>query len=384
MSPAPFHVIFVGAGEINFGSVEGPWNHSKRLEKSFGASLRVLGIIDPDLARAAKQVELKNEQKIPGYENVAFWATPDAAAAELGEGYAPDLIIVGAPPHFRGCAVPPADLDIKLLKALPKTKRWLVEKPVSAAPPGEVHGQAQVLDAYVKSGAVVGAGYMMCSLKAVEMVQKIIKEKNLTVMGTAARYYMAYEHATKPAWWNKQLSCGPIVEQATHLASLSLLFGGSARLPTVRTHTVEYNEKPGKLSKLGFDEDGTIPENCRIPRYTSAIWKYAGGAVGTLTHMVGLHGSTYDTEFEILTDSTTFKIVDIYTSSPRLFIRHSDRSAEVEEHVFKNDDPFQTQIDAIVAGKPNCTYDEALQTYELTWAIRNAGEKELEEEAKAE
>lgn len=51
-------------------------------------------------------------------------------------------------------------------------------------------------------------------------------------------------------------------------------------------------------------------------------------------------------------------------------------SLAVEVHAFANDDPFQTQIDRLLAGTPSCTYEQALQTYELTWAIREAGERE--------
>lgn len=82
----------------------------------------------------------------------------------------------------------------------------------------------------------------------------------------------------------------------SHLAALSLLFGGLPRLNTVRTQTVEFSDAPGRLSKLGFDEEATIPVESRIPRYTSATWRNEGGSVGTLTHAVALHGSTYDTE----------------------------------------------------------------------------------------
>ncbi|GAA5828530.1 hypothetical protein JCM11251_000837 [Rhodosporidiobolus azoricus] len=379
MSPAPFSVIFVGAGEINFGSPEGPWNHSLRLERSFGDGLNVLGIIDPDTTRAKQQIQLKASAGVAGYSSAATWSTPDDAAFALGADAVVDLVIVGAPPHFRGCVAPPADLDLRLLKALPKTKRWLVEKPVSAAPPTEVAGQREVLRAYGQQGGIVAAGYMMCSLKGVQAIQRIIAERNLTVMGTAARYYMAYEYAQKPAWWNKKISCGPIVEQATHLASLSLLFGGPASLPSVRTHTVEHDEAPGKLSKIGIDEEA-IPADSRIPRYTASVWKYEGGAVGSLTHVVGLHGATYQTEFEVICDGYTFKLFDMYTSAPKLFIFDSGVSSEVKLETFVDDDPFQTQIDALVAGKPNCTFEQALQTYELTWAIREAGEREREKE----
>ena len=98
------------------------------------------------------------------------------------------------------------------------------------------------------------------------------------------------------SWWNKDISCGPIVEQATHLLSLSILFGGPANLSTVSTQTVEHNDPPGKLSALRIDEEGLIPAEARIPRYTSSIWRYQSGAVGNLTHALTLHGTTYDTE----------------------------------------------------------------------------------------
>ncbi|GAA5851860.1 hypothetical protein JCM8547_000079 [Rhodosporidiobolus lusitaniae] len=378
MSPAPFKIIYVGAGEINFGSPEGPWNHSLRLERLFGANLDVLGIIDPAVDRAQQQIDAKNAASVAGYGKAAVFATPEDASEALKSSTI-DLVIVGAPPHFRGCVAPPADLDLRLLQALPQTKNWLVEKPVSAAPPTEIAGQREVARKYKESGAVVAAGYMMCSLKAVAEIQRIIKEQDLVVMGTAARYYMAYEYARKPAWWNKLISCGPIVEQATHLVSLSLLFGGPASLTSVRTHTVEHSDTPGKLSKLGFDEERTVTAESRIPRYTSSVWKYEGGAVGALTHAVALHGNTYQTEFEVVTDGYTFKLCDIYTSSPKLFVFASGSSTEVDITTFTDDDPFQTQINALVSGAPNCTYEDALRTYELTWAIREAGEREREE-----
>ncbi|BGP57104.1 hypothetical protein JCM8202_000546 [Rhodotorula sphaerocarpa] len=375
MSPAPFNVVYVGAGEINFGSAEGPWNHSKRLEARFGGELRVLGIIDPDTARAQSRFGEKEAAGVAGYGSAVAWPTPEAAGEALADAQV-DLVIVGAPPHFRGCTAPPADLDLRLIAALPQTKGWLVEKPVSAAPPTDANGQQRVAKAYADTGAVVGAGYMMCALKGVQKIQEMIKAQGLTVMGTAARYYMAYEYARKPAWWNKQISCGPIVEQATHLASLSLLFGGPARLSSVRTHTVEHSDAPGSLTKIGFDESGSVAPESRIPRYTSAVWKYEAGAVGSLTHAVALHGTTYDTELEVICDGTTFRLVDMYTSTPRLFIRESGTSSEVQLHEYPDDDPFQTQIDALVDGTPKCTYADALRTYQLTWAIREAGERE--------
>ena len=106
-------------------------------------------------------------------------------------------------------------------------------------------------------------------------------------------------------------------------------------------HSVQHHERPGHLSAKRFEEDGIPPEN-RLPRLTSATWKYRGGAVGTLTHVIALHGTfkscdtlytwcsvltnylglgtTYDTELEVYTDGYHFKLVDPY-SIPRLYIR---------------------------------------------------------------
>lgn len=110
-----------------------------------------------------------------------------------------------------------------------------------------------------------------------------------------------------------------IVEQATHLANLSLLFAGAANMSSVLAHTVEYDEKPGQLSKLGIDES-TIPAKSRVPRFTNAIWKYESGAVGSLSHSIALHGNTYDTELVIICDGHILKLVDLYSSAPALIV----------------------------------------------------------------
>ena len=162
-----------------------------------------------------------------------------------------------------------------------------------------------------------------------------------------------------------------IVEQATHFCAafspvltfqphlilivcragpgdLSRYFGGDVRLSSVVAHTVQHDELPGRLSAKRFDEE-PIPTENRLPSLTSATWKYKGGAVGTLTHVIALHGrspenihgdlnlhgnagTTYDTELEVYADGYHFKLVDPY-STPKLHIRRPG-SAEVELHTF--------------------------------------------------
>ena len=129
---------------------------------------------------------------------------------------------------------------------------------------------------------------MLRYLKAVQMMKKIIDDNKLTVMCTIARYASAYEAIAKPDWWNKQLryashlclrrecflegdSGGPVVEQGTHFCDLSRYFGGDVEIPSVQAHSVEWNEAPGKLSKIRIDENAIAPES-RIPRVTTANW----------------------------------------------------------------------------------------------------------------
>lgn len=156
------------------------------LRSTFGSRLKVCGIIDPDTSRAQDQIALKIKAGIPGYQNAATWQTPEEAGEALTNDKPVDLVIVGAPPHFRGSTAAPANLDLRLLDAL-AAKYWLVEKPVSAARPSDLAGQAVVAQKYKDSGANVAAGYMMCALKAVDQMKEIIAKKNLKVMGTAAR-----------------------------------------------------------------------------------------------------------------------------------------------------------------------------------------------------
>lgn len=135
-----------------------------------------------------------------------------------------------------------------------------------------------------------------------------------------------------------------------------------------------HSSPPGHLSKLLVDESN-IPEPSRVPRFTSAIWRYEGGAVGSLSHSIALHGTTYNVEFEVIADGHIFKLCDLYTDTPKL-ITLQDGNPTPEVKSFANDDPYITQLEALFDGKPTCTYQQALDTYALTWAIRLAAEAE--------
>lgn len=57
MSHDIIRAVFVGAGAVNFGGAEGPWDHSRRLEQL--EEVQVVAIVDPDLPKARKVLETK-------------------------------------------------------------------------------------------------------------------------------------------------------------------------------------------------------------------------------------------------------------------------------------------------------------------------------------
>lgn len=69
-------------------------------------------------------------------------------------------------------------------------------------------------------------------------------------------------------------------------------------LDSVLAHSIEWYETPGQLSRMQIDE-GLIPEEDRIPRFTSATWKYENGAIGHLEHGVALQGQVFSTELAV-------------------------------------------------------------------------------------
>ena len=50
-------IAFIGAGGVNFGGAEGPWDHASRLEKIGDVS--VAGVADPDTARATRVLQAR-------------------------------------------------------------------------------------------------------------------------------------------------------------------------------------------------------------------------------------------------------------------------------------------------------------------------------------
>ncbi len=61
LAMAAVRILFIGAGAVNFGGAEGPWDHSRRLEGLQG--VRIVGIADPDVLKAKAVLEKKANGK---------------------------------------------------------------------------------------------------------------------------------------------------------------------------------------------------------------------------------------------------------------------------------------------------------------------------------
>lgn len=267
------------------GSPEGPWNHTARLERIFKSSpakLHVLGLIDPNLARAAERIREKagssDDQVRSSWSKAEAWGTISEAASSLAadQGQVVDLVILGCPPHFRGTLQSGKRADLEMLEHFPQARAYLVEKPVAAVNPFSTADCDEVASRFAASSGATSVGYMLRYNKAILRIREMLRANSLTPTCINARYFMAYEYARKLDWWNKSRSCGPVVEQATHFIDLIRFLAGDdneALLETVKATAVQHFEPVGALSKLGFDES-EIPQAERVPRVTSAFWKH--------------------------------------------------------------------------------------------------------------
>lgn len=75
------------------------------------------------------------------------------------------------------------------------------------------------------------------------------------------------------------------------MVDLCRYFGGEVDLDSVATITMEHEDPPANLRLMHLSEDGIASED-RIPRVTSAHWRYQSGAVGSLVHAIALHGQS--------------------------------------------------------------------------------------------
>ncbi len=373
--PEDLKIAFIGAGGVNFGGAEGPWDHASRLETIGG--LRVVGIADPDTGRA-ESILADRRARPSGAIYADARVLPDFR--RLLEQTKPDIAFVGVPPNAHGGTDAPRDIELACAAA---GVHMLVEKPLSNEPPERVQPVADALARAAGGGLIVSVGYMFRYARAVAAMQRVLAETPGGVRAVVARYNCAYSEIRKAAWWDVRQSGGPIVEQATHFCDLMRLLAGPVDLASVRATQVPATA--GDLVDMPVLPDGrtvteTVPAAFRAPQATAAFWRFESGAIGSLAHGALLHRRKYESELEVWGDGLRMVLSDPYGDC-RLSIRRPHGEG-VEVLNFADDDPYmaedQALIDAVRRRDPasiRSTYADAMETYELTWAIRRASEQ---------
>jgi len=391
---------FIGAGGVNFGSLEGPWDHASRLERLGG--VQIVGIVDPDTKKANEVLQKRREGQYASiYEHTSVRST----VLELIELDKPDAVFVGLPPHCHGLSEAPFNVECLCADA---GVHMFIEKPISSYEPSRLEETMRKVKQARERGVVTSVGYMFRYSRSVDKMREIIKQeaerRGITdgnhVTTILARYNCAYSLIEKRAWWDMRSSGGPIVEQCTHFADLVRYISGSECDESSLMAMGVHSEHPvlGQLSDTTQgDFDGTeriedsVPLQHRVPRATAAMWRFQSGALCQLTHGVQLHGSKYESEIEVWADGLRMTLENPY-SVCRLVVRRSHDNTSngdvVEVYEFEdggNDpsaDPYYNEVkcflDAIKTGDHSLirsSYEDAYKTYELTWAIARATEK---------
>jgi predicted dehydrogenase len=381
---------FIGAGAVNFGGGEGPWDHAGRLEKIGG--VRIVGIADPDTARARKVLAAR--RKGPASAMYAE-AAVDADFRSMIGRTRPDAVFIGVPPAAHAAARPPGDIELVCAAA---GVHMFIEKPLAAVPPEKLAPVAEAMRKAARKGLVISVGYMFRYSLAVRKMQEILSRTPGGVRAVVARYNCAYSQILKPEWWDVRQTGGPIVEQATHFCDLARLFGGEVDLPSVQAVAIDPLSEKAALADMPTGADGKrldhgVAARHQVPRSTAAVWRFKNGAIGSLTHAALLHGAKYESELEVWGDGLRLVLQDPYGRC-RLLVRRPHKEKTEVLGDFAADDPYLSEdiafVDAVRAaaigsrGKAagrgreptdiRSTYADALKTHEFTWAIRRAAE----------
>jgi predicted dehydrogenase len=383
-------IAFIGAGQVNFGGGEGPWNHAKRLEeisnvnhqgKEVSVAINVVAIADPFVSFAEKVLQNQQQKtnKPEMWKDTKVFASYTTMINEIPNI---DAVFIGVPPGSHGSVKAPNSIEVDCAT---KGIHMLIEKPISCYPVDEVEHVAEAINkAEQEKGLIVSVAYMFRYNRVVQKMKEII-DQNGPVRVFNGRYDCAYANLNKEMWWDASRSGGPIVEQATHFCDLARYLVGDVRLNSVQALSIKQTDPLGKLSKLSpnlQNLEQRLPENNRIPRATAANWHYENGAIGTLTHGVLLHGNKYEAELEVWGDGYRMVLIEPYGKC-KLSVRLPD-SETADLFEFADDDMYlnedKTFLEAIVNKDPSAIqsrYADSLKTYALTHKISDEAQKSL-------
>lgn len=368
---------FIGAGGVNFGGAEGPWDHASRLERV--ADIQVVGVADPDTARAERVLSARRSGRAG---HIYAQAKVFQDFHQLLVEARPDAVFIGLPPNAHGLPTLPQDIEMQCAAA---GVHMLLEKPLGCQPPEQMQPVIDALANACNRGLIVSVGYMFRYAKAIARMQEITSQTPGGVRAVLARYNCAYSEIRKTEWWDVRSSGGPIVEQATHFCDLARLLAGEVTLASVQAVRIDPSSPAAALADAPTLPDGRIadqpvPLEFRAPRATMAVWRFSNRAVGSLCHGTLLHNRKYESELEVWGDGLRMVLADPYGNC-RLHVRYP-HSEQTETLSFAEDDPYLAEVQAFIEAvrrrDPSLIrspYADALKTYEFTWAIRRASEQ---------
>jgi len=376
-------IAFFGAGQVNFGGGEGPWNHAKRLEMLCGSlcsadghriSLSVVGIYDLHTRHAERVLERQKQlTKIPELwkDTVVF-----DNCHEMLDTLEIDAVFIGVPPESHGSSLSPNDIEMQCAQ---RGIHMFVEKPLSCHELCDVSRVASRVASV--ENLVVSVGYMFRYSEAIRRMKSITEMYGAPRM-FIGRYTCAYTNLAKEMWWDTKKSGGPIVEQATHFCDIARFLMGEVNIDSVQATSIKQNERLGQLQLLPeniSNLEDKLPDERKTPRVTSAFWKFQSGAIGSLTHGVLLHGNSYESEIEVWGDGYKIVLSDPYHKCElRLRLPGSE---ETIVEMFGTDDPYLEEdkvfLEAVLSGSTDkiaSTYEDAYHTYKFSWKIRTQSE----------
>jgi hypothetical protein len=112
--------------------------------------------------------------------------------------------------------------------------------------------------------------------------------------------------------------------QATHFVDLARYLGGEVDASTLSGVSLPADDPSGMGALAAVPaavDEASIPAADRVPRVTSASWRFASGGVGTLTHAALLQGHAYDATISVWCDGLALELKQPYSSCPVLLAK---------------------------------------------------------------
>ena len=175
------------------------------------------------------------------------------------------------------------------------------------------------------------------------------------------------------------------MEQATHFCDLLRYFAGEVNLASIQATSIPpgtTESSIGYLSKVpAVVNEESIPVEQRIPRVTSANWKFESGSIGCLTHGLILWSKRYEASIDIWADGLRITLEEPYFPECKLRVRRGYTDQE-EVLTYPDVDPYLEEdrlfLEAVRTGNHDLirsSYVDAARTYEMSWAIHRASEQ---------